>query len=71
MKGTATEITICGKRIKLGDEVVVNYESGGSIKGEVIEIWSPTEDGHFQARVKSGWCFHDHDEIVQHHRAVR
>ena len=66
MKGTAKEITICGKKIKLGDTVKVNYSSGGSVGGEIIELWSPVEDGHYQARVKSGWCFHDNDEIVEH-----
>jgi len=39
---------------------------GGTIEGEITELWSPELDNHLQARVDSGWCFHDHDEIVTH-----
>lgn len=68
MKGLAKEITICGKKIKLGDYVEVEFTTGarfkgGRIKGKITELWS---DGHLQARVESGWCFHDNDNILDH-----
>ncbi len=68
MKGTATSITICGKRVGLGDWVRVHHSKGrqGWIEGEIIELWCPCLDGHHQARVSSGWCFHDNDEIEEH-----
>ena len=67
MKGTATRTTICGREIKLGDWVRVHHTTGrrGWIEGEIIEIWDLTTDGHHQARVSSGWCFHDNDEILE------
>jgi hypothetical protein len=71
MKGEAKEITICGKTIKLGDYVEVDYESGGGIRGRVTELWSPEiSNGHLQARVENGWCFHDYDRITIHRAAV-
>ncbi len=66
MTGTAKETQLCGKIVKLGDYVEVDYESGGGIKGEIVELWGLKEDGHLQGRVKSGWCFHDNDTITKH-----
>ena len=62
---------ICGKNIELGDYVRVRYTTGqtlkgGTIEGKIIKLWSPETDNHHQAQVESGWCFHDHDEIVEH-----
>ena len=70
-KGTATEVEMCGATLRLGDHVKVRYTTGrrmkgGTIEGEITELWSPELDNHLQARVDSGWCFHDHDEIVTH-----
>jgi len=69
MKGTATELTICGHDLRIGDYVEVQYTTGTKfigavIKGKIVELWSPKLDGHLQARVDSGWCFHDHDRIL-------
>ncbi len=74
MKGTAQEITICGKRVQIGDTVKVKYTSGartkgGFIGGKIVELWCPTKDGHLQGRIESGWCFHDGDEIIEHYSA--
>ena len=72
MTGTATEIKICGKTIRLGDEMEVEYTTGkkmkgGRIKGKVVELWSPElGEGHFQARLSCGWCFHNYDRIITH-----
>ena len=68
MKGTATTMTICGKRVKLGDFVRVKYMDGdsmkgGTIQGKIVELW---DEGLIQGRVESGWCFHDKDNILQH-----
>lgn len=70
-KGTASETTICGTKIGIGDFVMVRYRNGdwtanAVISGRITEIWDPASDGHHQARVESGWCFHDKDEIVEH-----
>lgn len=66
-KGKTTSMTICGRRIKLDDWVRVHYTTGrqGWVEGKIVELWGPETDGHFQARVSSGWCFHDHDEILE------
>jgi len=71
MEGTAKTLFICGKELSLGDFVEVEYTSGtrmkgGRIKGKITELWSPDLDKHYQARVESGWCFHDGDLILQH-----
>ena len=65
-KGTAQKINICGKTIKIGDTVRVRYTTGtwsrgGTIGGKITELW---DDGYLQGRVDSGWCFHDHDQII-------
>ena len=70
-KGKATSLDICGKTICIGDSLKVQYTTGkrflgATIKGEVIELWSPVLDGHLQGRLSNGWCFHDHDKIVSH-----
>lgn len=69
MKGTAREVFICERTVKLGDHIKVRYTTrgrmaGGTIEGKVIELWSEEDDNHLQGRLESGWCFHDHDEIV-------
>ncbi len=72
MTGIATEITICGKTVRLGDEMEVEYTTGermkgGTIKGKVIELWSPElSEGRLQARLSCGWCFHNRDRIIAH-----
>ena len=72
MEGKSISAHICGKDISLGDYVKVMYMTGkrlkgGTIEGNIVEIWTPENgEGLLQARVDSGWCFHDHDEIVIH-----
>lgn len=68
MSETTKKTQICGRIVYLGDYVEVDYRSGGSIKGEIVEIWSLSEDDHLQAKVESGWCFHDWDKITKHSR---
>lgn len=70
MGGTAKEVFICGRTVKLGDYLKVEYTTGHSMKGatiqgEVTELWSPELDDHLQGRLSCGWCFHDHDEILE------
>lgn len=70
-KGKAQEVKICGRTISLGDYVKVRYTAGerfkgGTIEGKIIELWSHEKNNHLQARVESGWCFHDYDEILSH-----
>jgi hypothetical protein len=72
--GTATIINICNHELHIGDFVRVRYTTGktmknGEIWGTVVELWSYENDHHLQARVDSGWCFHDHDEILIHKKA--
>jgi len=62
---------MCGTTLRLGDRVKVRYatgtwSNGGTIEGEITELWSPELDNHLQARVDCGWCFHDDDVIVEH-----
>ena len=66
MAGTAKEVNICGRLIKLGDKVKVKYKGGGTMEGEVTELWDYENDKIVQARVKNGWCFHDYDEIIDY-----
>ena len=66
-KGTAKEIVMCGRGIKLGDKLKVRYTGEGrfqdaTIEGEVIELWGGS---CLQARLSNGWCFHDHDIILK------
>ncbi|KKK84036.1 hypothetical protein LCGC14_2787380 [marine sediment metagenome] len=67
-KGTAKEIVICGRKIKLGDKLKVRYTGGrfqdDTIQGEVIELWENKEGSRLQARLSNGWCFHDNDIIL-------
>jgi hypothetical protein len=73
-KGLAKEITICGKLIKLGDNLKVRYTSGdkftgATIEGSVTELWSPESGSNvLQGRLSNGWCFHDNDEIIKHNQ---
>lgn len=69
MQGTATEVKICGRTVKIGDRLTVRYTTvremnGGTIEGDVVELWSREKDDHLQGRLSCGWCFHDHDEII-------
>jgi len=62
------QITICGKRIQIGDYLKVRYTTGkkmrgATIQGIVTELW---EDSLLQARLSCGWCFHDCDEILEY-----
>ncbi len=72
MIGTAKELWICGKKIALGDYMEVEYTTGdrmkgGRIKGTVTELWNPEDhEGHRQARLSCGWCFHPGDKILVH-----
>jgi len=70
-KGTATEVKICGRTVRLGDYLKVKYTTGtwsknGTIEGQVTELWSPELNDHHQGRLDHGWCFHNHDEILLH-----
>lgn len=75
MKGKVTEIRMCSKTIKLGDFMEVEYTTGDRmkgcrIKGKVTELWSPEiSNGHLQARLDCGWCFHDYDKVLRHEQA--
>jgi hypothetical protein len=67
-KDEVKEITICGEKIKLGDYLKVEYTTGkefkgSTIKGTVTELWG---NGLLQGRLSCGWCFHDHDKILEH-----
>mgnify|MGYP001578873311 CR=1 FL=1 len=71
MVGTSKEVQICGRTIHLGDYLRVRYTKGinfggAVISGKVVELWSPERDNHLQGRLSSGWCFHDHDEIIEY-----
>lgn len=60
-------LTICGRCIRLGDHLKVRYTSGermlgATIEGDVVELW----ESPLQARLSCGWCFHDHDEIIEY-----
>ena len=72
MQGTAKEVTICGRLVKLGDYMEIEYTSGketkgGRIKGEVIELWdAENHNGHLQGRLSCGWCFHNGDCVITH-----
>lgn len=64
--GTALSTVICNRKISLGDWVRVRYMTGGWVEGEIIELWEPPRDTTHQARVDSGWCFHQGDTIEEH-----
>ena len=71
MPGTATEIEMCGRTIRLGDKMVVEYSTGtwskgGQIEGTVTELWAMDTDNHLQARLSCRWCFHDGDRVLHH-----
>ena len=73
-KGTATEITICGCRVRLGDEMKVRYTTGermkgATIEGKVVELWDEDDAVMIQGRLSCGWCFHDGDEVLVHKEA--
>jgi hypothetical protein len=68
MKNTVNSLKICGIIVHVGDFVKVRYETGcefkgGTIQGEVIELLNAPL---IQGQVESGWCFHDHDTIIEH-----
>ena len=70
-KGTATEVKICGRIVRLGDKLKVRYTTGerfkgATIEGTVIELWSNELNDHLQGRLSNQWCFHDYDEILSH-----
>ena len=70
-KGTAKEIEICGKTIRLGDKLKVKYTTGDrflgtTIEGEVVELWDGETNSQLQGRLSNNWCFHDCDEILTH-----
>ena len=56
---------LCGKELNVGDYVKVQYTTGhkgGTIKGEITKLW----EEHKQGQVNNGWCFHDHDLILEY-----
>lgn len=62
------ELTICGKTLKLGDFVRVEYTKGRNFKGAqiwgtVTKLWPAPGP---QVQVNNGWCFHEGDLIVEH-----
>ena len=68
-KGMTKEVRMCGKTLRLGDYVEVQYTNSkmfSGIRGEIVELWSPENDEFLQTRVNSGWCFHEYDKIVKH-----
>ena len=74
MKGISKQISMCGRVIRLGDYIEVEYTTGdrmkgGILRGNVTELWSPeTGAKHLQARINNGWCFHNHDRILVHNK---
>ena len=72
-----TELEICGRIIRLGDYVKVEYTSGkrfkgGQIKGCVTRLYSLMHgDNRKQAQLESGWCFHEGDKIIEHREALK
>ena len=69
-EGTATEIFMCGTKIKLGDMLTVEYtegswSKGSQLHGSVVELWDGKDGGPIQARLSNGWCFHDWDKIIK------
>ena len=61
-------IHICDHDVSVGDYVRVRYETGKRFKGAILKgritrVWG---DGLVQAQVENGWCFHDHDTILEH-----
>ena len=68
MKSKIKEIIICGKKVKLGDYVEVEYKGadGGGIKGKIVKFATIEFDGFLQAELENGWAFHDYDIIKKH-----
>lgn len=62
LKKETEEMTLCDHELALGDYVEVRYKTGGGISGKIIEF-APY---HKQAKVESGWCFHEGDTITKH-----
>lgn len=66
---------ICGHHVKIGDYVRVRYETGKRMKGceiwgVITNLWSPEMgDDHLLVQVNNGWCFHNHDTILEHKEA--
>ena len=55
------------KELEIDDYVKVRYTTGkqfkdGIIKGKITKLWTNPKQG----QVENGWCFHDHDEILEH-----
>ena len=60
-----TSTRLCGATVSIGDYVKVRYTTGREMKdaivtGIVTKVWP------YQAQVNSMWCFHDHDELLEH-----
>lgn len=55
-------------RVSVGDWVKVEYtrSKGATIEGTVTRVW----DDYSQAQVNNGWCFHPHDELLEHRAAL-
>ena len=71
-KGLAREIEMCGKTIRLGDHMKVEYsDHTGRIEGKVTEIWTTETGSHLsQVRLSNGWCFHEGDQVVEHRQGL-
>jgi len=57
--------TMFGREIRRGDRIKVRYTTGerfkgGTIQGPVTELWDA------QLQVKSGWCCHPKDELLEY-----
>lgn len=70
MNGTAKTLHMCGEDLRIGDFIKVRYtrgvrQVGMEIQGKIIEMWSPERNRRCQVRLESGWCFHDHDKVLE------
>jgi hypothetical protein len=79
--GRVKVMKICKTDINVGDHVEVKYTTGkrfkGAIlKGTVTKLWGLDDDnlphiGFKQGQIDNGWCFHDHDVILKHHKVAK
>ena len=64
------KMVLCGKELNVGDYVEVQYTTGnkysqlkgGVVTGNITKLWEDAGQG----QVNHGWCFHDHDKILEH-----
>jgi len=71
---------ICGHDIEVGDYVKVKYTTGSMFKGSILtgkitKLWDAEGEKYprapcLQAQVNNGWCFHDHDIILEYKKKL-